>query len=100
MAAKDAGATVIHVSTDYVFDGAKRSPYEEGDIANPLNVYGNTKLAGEHFVRSTADKHFVLRVSAIYGKSPCRAKGGLNFIELMLNSLASEARCGWLIASL
>jgi dTDP-4-dehydrorhamnose reductase len=89
IAAKDAGATVIHVSTDYVFDGVKRSPYEEGDVANPLNVYGNTKLAGEHFVRSTAEKHFVLRVSAIYGKSPCRAKGGLNFIELMLK-LARE----------
>jgi len=89
MAAKDVGATVIHVSTDYVFDGEKRCPYEESDVPNPLNVYGNTKLAGEHFVRSTAGKHFVLRVSAIYGKSPCRAKGGLNFIELMLK-LARE----------
>jgi dTDP-4-dehydrorhamnose reductase len=89
IAAKDINASVIHVSTDYVFDGAKRSPYEEGDVPNPLNVYGNTKLAGEHFVRSTADKHFVLRTSAIYGKSPCRAKGGLNFIELMLK-LARE----------
>jgi dTDP-4-dehydrorhamnose reductase len=89
MAAKDAKATVIHVSTDYVFDGEKRSPYDEDDPPNPLNVYGNTKLAGEHFVRSTTDKHFVLRTSAIYGKSPCRAKGGLNFIELMLK-LARE----------
>jgi dTDP-4-dehydrorhamnose reductase len=84
MAARDVNAAVIHVSTDYVFDGAKRNPYEEGDVPNPLNVYGNTKLAGEHFVRSTTDKHFVVRTSAIYGKSPCRAKGGLNFIELML----------------
>lgn len=89
IAAKDVNATVVHVSTDYVFDGAKRSPYEEGDVPKPLNVYGNTKLAGEHFVRSTTDKHFVVRVSAIYGKSPCRAKGGLNFIELMLK-LARE----------
>lgn len=89
MAAKEVNATVIHVSTDYVFDGAKRSPYEEEDVPNPLNVYGNTKLAGEHFVRSMADKHFVVRTSAIYGKSPCRAKGGLNFIELMLK-LARE----------
>jgi dTDP-4-dehydrorhamnose reductase len=89
IAAKHSAATVIHVSTDYVFDGVKRSPYDEGDAPNPLNVYGNTKLAGEHFVRSTADKHFVVRTSAIYGKSPCRAKGGLNFIELMLK-LARE----------
>jgi dTDP-4-dehydrorhamnose reductase len=89
IAAKDVNATLIHVSTDYVFDGAKRSPYEERDVPNPLNVYGNTKLAGEYFVRSMIDKHFVVRVSAIYGKSPCRAKGGLNFIELMLK-LARE----------
>ena len=79
----------MHVSTDYVFDGAKQAPYEEQDAPRPLNVYGNTKLAGEYFVRSTTEKHFVLRTSAIYGKSPCRAKGGLNFIELMLK-LAKE----------
>jgi dTDP-4-dehydrorhamnose reductase len=89
IAAQQSKATVIHVSTDYVFDGVKGNPYEEGDLPNPLNVYGNTKLAGEHFVRSTADKYFVVRTSAIYGKSPCRAKGGLNFIELMLK-LARE----------
>src|SRR5208282_6130807 len=52
-------------------------------------VYGNTKLSGENFVRSTLEKHFVLRTSAIYGRKPCRAKGGLNFIELMLK-LAKE----------
>jgi dTDP-4-dehydrorhamnose reductase len=86
---REIGASLIHVSTDYVFDGAKGSPYEEFDAPRPLNVYGNTKLAGEYFVRSTVEKHFVLRTSAIYGQSPCRAKGGLNFIELMLK-LAKE----------
>ena len=89
LASRDVGAALIHVSTDYVFDGSKRSPYVESDAPNPLNVYGNTKLAGEYFVRSTIEKHFVLRTSAIYGRSPCRAKGGLNFIELMLK-LAKE----------
>jgi dTDP-4-dehydrorhamnose reductase len=89
IAAKDVDAKLVHVSTDYVFDGAKDNPYVESDVPNPLNVYGNTKLAGEHFVRSMADKHFVVRVSAIYGKKPCRAKAGLNFIELMLK-LARE----------
>jgi dTDP-4-dehydrorhamnose reductase len=88
-AARDISAVLIHVSTDYVFDGCKASPYEEGDPPRPLSVYANTKLAGEYFVRSTLDQHFVLRTSAIYGKSPCRAKGGLNFIQLMLK-LAKE----------
>jgi dTDP-4-dehydrorhamnose reductase len=82
--ANDLGATLIHVSTDYVFDGSQRSPYEEADSPRPLNVYGNTKLSGEYFVRSIAARHFVLRTSGLYGASPCRAKGGRNFVDLML----------------
>lgn len=82
--AREIDAILMQVSTDYVFDGEKASPYTESDAPRPLNVYGNTKLSGEYFVRSTVPKHFVVRTSAIYGKSPCRAKGGLNFIELML----------------
>jgi dTDP-4-dehydrorhamnose reductase len=85
------GAVLVHVSTDYVFDGSKGSPYIEEDNPRPLNAYGITKLAGEHFIRSTTDKHFVIRTSGLYGKSPCRAKGGLNFIELMLK-LAKERK--------
>lgn len=86
---RDLGVVLMHVSTDYVFDGSKESPYEEHDASRPINVYGITKLSGECFVRSTVEKHFVLRTSAIYGKHPCRAKGGLNFVELMLK-LAKE----------
>jgi len=87
--ARDLGAVLMHVSTDYVFDGGKGSPYVEEDNPRPLNAYGITKLAGEHFVRATTEKQFVIRTSGLYGKSPCRAKGGLNFIELMLK-LAKE----------
>lgn len=78
------GAKLVHISTDYVFDGKKQTPYIEDDQAAPLNVYGNSKLSGEFFVRCSNPRHFVVRVSAIYGSQPCRAKGGLNFVELML----------------
>jgi len=83
------GAALFHISTDYVFDGLKRSPYTEEDAAMPLNVYGNSKLAGEYFVRAENPRHFVLRVSGLYGSHPCRAKGNLNFVELMMK-LARE----------
>jgi dTDP-4-dehydrorhamnose reductase len=87
--ARGLGAVLIHVSTDYVFDGSKTTPYDETDAPRPLNVYGNTKLAGEYFVRCTTERYFVLRTSGLYGKHLCRGKGGLNFVELMLK-LARE----------
>lgn len=89
---RDLEATLIHVSTDYVFDGKKRAPYTEEDAPLPLNVYGNSKLAGEYHVRSTNPRHFVLRTSALYGKHPCRAKGGRNFVDLMLELARTRGR--------
>jgi dTDP-4-dehydrorhamnose reductase len=91
-ATRDLGAVLIHVSTDYVFDGKKDEPYVENDIPLPLNVYGNSKLAGEYFVRTLNSKHFVLRTSALYGKHPCRAKGGQNFVDLMLRLARERGR--------
>jgi dTDP-4-dehydrorhamnose reductase len=79
---------LIHISTDYVFDGKKKSPYIETDRPVPLNIYGNTKLSGECFIESIAEKFFILRVSGIYGKNSCRAKGS-NFVQTMLR-LAGE----------
>ena len=83
------GAYFLHISTDYVFDGAKGKPYVESDAPRPLNVYGNSKLAGEHFVLTQCREGAVLRVSGVFGSHPCRAKGGMNFVQLMLK-LAGE----------
>jgi len=76
-------STLVHISTDYVFDGQTSIPYIEEDLANPLNIYGQTKLAGEYAIESVAERFFILRTSAVYGKHTCRAKGH-NFIQLML----------------
>jgi dTDP-4-dehydrorhamnose reductase len=81
---EETGTYLLHVSTDYVFDGTKREPYVETDAPLPLNVYGNSKLAGEYFVRTACREGAVLRVSGVYGANPCRAKGGMNFVRLML----------------
>jgi dTDP-4-dehydrorhamnose reductase len=91
-ATRDLGSILIHVSTDYVFDGAKGTPYVESDEARALNVYGRTKLEGERFVQDINPKHFVLRTAALYGNHPCRAKGGQNFVDLMLRLARERGR--------
>jgi dTDP-4-dehydrorhamnose reductase len=91
-ATRDLGSVLIHVSTDYVFDGTKGEPYVESDQARPLNVYGRTKLEGEQVVREVNPKHFVLRTAALYGNDPCRAKGGQNFVDLMLRLARERGR--------
>jgi dTDP-4-dehydrorhamnose reductase len=88
----DLGATLIHVSTDYVFDGKHDTPYIEDDAPLPLQVYGNSKLAGEFYARTINPKHFVLRTSALYGRHPCRAKSGHNFVDLMLQLARTRGR--------
>jgi dTDP-4-dehydrorhamnose reductase len=63
----DKDAKLIHFSTDYVFDGEKRAPYTEEDEANPISVYGESKLAGEKNVLAADDRHLVVRVSWVFG---------------------------------
>ena len=82
--ANELDSTLFYLSTDYVFDGSKMKPYVETDYPIPLNVYGNSKLAGELFIRTITKKYFIVRVSGLYGANPCRAKGGNNFVKLML----------------
>lgn len=88
MLSRDLGFFIIHISTDYVFDGNKKQPYVEEDLPSPLNVYANSKLAGEYFIQAIAKKYLIMRSSGIYGKNPCRAKG-YNFVDIMLK-LAKE----------
>ena len=83
---------LLHVSTDYVFDGVKGRPYVETDLPAPLNAYATAKLAGEHFVASLARRHQVVRTAALYGAHPCRAKPQDNFVRMVLNRAREEGR--------
>ena len=76
--AKKLGAALVHYSTDYIFDGSKRSPYEEDDPANPLSVYGKTKFAGEEAIRQIAVPHLIFRTAWVYGTR------GQNFLLTIL----------------
>lgn len=81
--AKRLGALLVHFSTDYVFDGSKRSPYNETDETNPLSVYGKSKLAGEQAIRSSDVKHLIFRTAWVY------ATRGRNFLLTILR-IATE----------
>ena len=72
--AKRAGALLVHYSTDYIFDGMKRSPYVETDPPKPLGVYGRTKLEGETRIRASGCRHLILRTAWVYGR-------GANFVR-------------------
>ena len=82
--AKRLGAGIVHYSTDYVFDGVKQSPYTEEDEANPLNVYGKTKLAGDHAIQDSGAPHLIFRTSWVYGVR------GHNFLRTLLKLFAER----------
>lgn len=77
IAATETGAKLMHVSTDYVFDGNGTRPYVETDPTGPQGAYGRTKLAGENFVREFGDRHYIVRTAWLYGD-------GKNFVKTML----------------
>ena len=83
------GAFVVYVSTDYVFDGELDRPYNEDDVPRPINVYGASKLAGEHLVAASAPRYLIVRVSSLFGVTGASGKGG-NFVETMIR----KARAG------
>ena len=81
--ARQLGALLVHFSTDYVFDGAKRSPYEEDDPPNPINTYGRTKLEGERAIQQVGPAYLIFRTGWVY------AREGRNFLLTVLR-LAAE----------
>lgn len=79
IAANANGAKLVHVSTDYVFDGEATEPIKEIDKVNPVSAYGRTKLAGEEFVKQFTNRYFIVRTAWLYGD-------GKNFVKTMLNA--------------
>jgi dTDP-4-dehydrorhamnose reductase len=77
-AAAEVGARIVHISTDYVFDGSKREPWLESDPVAPLGAYGATKLAGEQAVADVTDAYAIVRTAWLFGA------GGRNFVDTML----------------
>ena len=78
MAALETGAVLVHVSTDYVFDGEKGSPYDERDAPNPISEYGRSKLAGEEAVRALLERHVIVRTGLVFGGGTDYLSGSLS----------------------
>ena len=84
--ARDTNAFLIHISTDYVFDGEKNTPYIESDTTNPIGVYGKSKLAGEEAIRDMLDNYLIIRTSWLFGRD------GKNFVDSILKK-AEAGEC-------
>ncbi len=84
MACEEAGCPVIYISSDYVFDGTKKEPYNEWDTPNPVNRYGLSKLMGERFVSSLTNRFYIVRTSWLYGKN------GKNFVDTITELLPEK----------
>jgi dTDP-4-dehydrorhamnose reductase len=89
LAAQRAGARLVHVSTDYVFDGAQLRPYVEGDAPRPINAYGLSKRAGEMMLEAVGAPALLVRTSGVFGTGGSRAKGG-SFVD----RIVERARTG------
>lgn len=85
-AAEAINAKLVHISTDYVFDGTKDGAYTEDDPPNPVNAYGASKLKGEELVRSACSRHFIVRTAWLYGQH------GFNFVKTMLRLAQTHER--------
>ncbi len=84
MACEEIKCPVVYISTDYVFDGSKKGPYDEWDRTNPINVYGVSKLMGERFVSTLTNRFYVVRTSWLYGGY------GRNFVDTIVKLLSER----------
>ncbi|MBD2177241.1 dTDP-4-dehydrorhamnose reductase [Pseudanabaena sp. FACHB-1998] len=82
-ACRDINALCVYISTDYVFRGSYPCPNNENVFPDPINIYGISKLTGEHLVKQTTERSLILRISSVFGKAGSRGKGG-NFVETII----------------
>ena len=87
VACRKAGATLLHFSTDHVFDGRKTTPYTEDDLPGPVSAYGVSKLAGELYTRAYLERYYVVRTAGVFGPAGRETNRG-NFVELKLRKAA------------
>lgn len=87
-ACRELNISLVHFSTDYIFDGTADIPYKEVDNPNPLSVYGKSKLKGENYIREITDKHYIIRTSWLYGPH------GKNFVAAMLRLAGEQDEIG------
>jgi dTDP-4-dehydrorhamnose reductase len=84
LACKDRGIKIVHFSTDYIFNGTKGTPYLEDDICEPINVYGQSKLAGEQYLQQYSNNFLLIRSSWLYGRH------GKNFVKTIVEKAKTE----------
>ena len=85
-ACRDKNIRIVHFSTDYVFDGTAKQPYKEDHQCNPINAYGESKLAGERYLQSLSDNYVLIRTSWLYGVK------GKNFVRTILEKAKTTSR--------
>ena len=84
MSCRDAGIKIVQFSTDYVFDGKKKTPYVEDDSCNPVSAYGQSKLQGELYLKEFSNNYILIRTAWLYGKN------GKNFVNTIIEKAKSE----------
>ncbi len=99
------GATFVHVSSDYVFDGRKGSSYVEEDLINPLSKYGKSKALGEQFAKQECERHYIFRTASLFGEGTnnfvqkiLRSRDNLEIVDdIVMSPTSAESLAGWIL---